>query len=83
MIWGKTFMIRINRIWGLLFFCLVISLICSGKLWAKDPALFPKLVVDSKTHYMGEVMRGEIISHTFLIRNTGKGNLRIKKAQRD
>ena len=76
-------MIGINRVWFALFFCLVISLTCFGKLSATDTDLLPKLVVDSTTHNYGEVIRGEKISHAFLIRNMGKGDLIIKKAKPD
>jgi len=41
----------------------------------------PKIVVDSVLHNYGEVMRGEKVSHAFVIKNQGKGTLIIKKAK--
>ena len=76
-----------------LILCLTVVLIGMGKTLAqdmaqgkegkspKDPA--PKLVVDSMVYDYGEVIRGETIIHTFVIRNKGKADLIIKKAQPD
>ena len=76
-----------------LILCLIVVLTGKGKGLAQDMTQgkeekspngpTPKLVVDSMVYDYGEVMRGETISHTFVIRNKGKAELIIKKAQPD
>ncbi|MCK5322566.1 MAG: hypothetical protein KAJ45_00425 [Desulfobulbaceae bacterium] len=42
---------------------------------------FPRLEVDSLHQDYGEVIRGEKIVHSFILRNQGEGDLIIKKAK--
>ena len=46
-------------------------------------APLPKLTVASVLHHYGEVIRGDKIRHTFIIRNTGRGDLLVKDARPD
>ena len=38
----------------------------------------PKMVIDSVTHDFGEVIGGQPLRHTFKVKNTGKGVLKIE-----
>jgi len=61
-----------------LIFCPIIGLTGMGKVLAQPR---PKIVVDSVLHNYGEVMRGEKVSHAFVIKNQGKETLIIKNAK--
>jgi hypothetical protein len=84
---------RFRSVFLCLILCLAVVLIGMGKILAQDMTQgkeeespngpTPKLVVDSMVYDYGEVMRGEMINHTFVIRNKGKAELIIKKAQPD
>ena len=43
----------------------------------------PKMVIDQMFHYYGDINRGEILSHSFVVRNEEKGDLNIKSAKPD
>ncbi|MBN2498134.1 MAG: DUF1573 domain-containing protein [Deltaproteobacteria bacterium] len=41
----------------------------------------PAIACDKPEHDFGSVLQGEKVEHAFVIRNTGKGVLRIKRAR--
>ena len=43
----------------------------------------PKMVIDQMFHYYGDVTKGDVLSHSFIVRNEGKGYLNIKSAKPD
>jgi hypothetical protein len=57
---------------------MIIGLNVTGKVLAQPK---PKIVVDSAFHNYGEVLRGEKVSHAFVIKNEGKAPLIIKNAK--
>ena len=61
-----------------LVFCMIIGLNDTVKVLAQPK---PKIVVDSLLHNYGDVIRGEKVSHAFVIKNQGKANLIIKDAK--
>lgn len=61
-----------------LIYCPIIGLPGMGKVLAQPK---PKIVVDSAFHNYGEVLRGEKVSHAFVIKNQGKAILIIKNAK--
>lgn len=67
---------------GLVIVCLIFNMIIginiTGKVFAQTK---PKIVVDSAFHDYGEVLRGEKVSHTFVIKNQGNATLIIKSAK--
>lgn len=67
---------------GLVIVCLILYMIIglnyTGKILAQPK---PKIVVDSPFHNYGEVLRGEKVSHAFIIKNQGGATLIIKNAK--
>jgi len=61
-----------------LIFYMIIGLNYTGNVLAQPK---PKIVVDSPFHNYGEVLRGEKVSHAFVIKNQGKATLIIKNAK--
>jgi hypothetical protein len=57
---------------------MIVGLNYTGKVIAQPK---PKIVVDSPFHNYGEVLRGEKVSHAFVIKNKGGTNLIIKSAK--
>ena len=50
---------------------------------AKEDNNVPKMVIDQMFHYYGDVTKGDVLSHSFVVRNEGKGYLNIKSAKPD
>lgn len=59
-------------------FCIIGALNGTTEISAQPK---PKLVVDSAFHDYGEVLRGEKVSHSFVIKNEGEATLIIKDAK--
>lgn len=66
-----------------LILCIQFSFYCSLSAKESEDDLFPRLRVDSVLYNVGEINRGEIISHSFVIKNLGKGDLVIKDTRPD
>ena len=49
----------------------------SGAGVAEENKNIPKMVIDQMFHYYGDVTKGDVLSHSFVVRNEGKGNLNI------
>ena len=43
----------------------------------------PKMVIDQMFHYYGDVTKGDVLSHSFVVRNEVKRDLNIKSAKPD
>ncbi len=69
---------RSGLIMACLIFYMIIGLNYTGNVLAQTK---PKIVVDSPFHNYGEVLRGEKVSHAFVIKNQGKETLIIKNAK--
>jgi quercetin dioxygenase-like cupin family protein len=72
--------------------CLIVTVFfLSGPLtfqvWAGPPqeqavsSEKPRLVFDATTHDAGEVWEGEVVSHSFVVKNTGTAELTINKVK--
>jgi len=59
---------------------LIICLFFAGASFARP---LPELAIDSTLYNYGEVFRGKKISHAFILKNRGKGDLIIEKALPD
>ena len=55
----------------------------SGTGVANENKNIPKMVVDQMFHYYADVTKGDFLSHSFVVRNEGKGDLNIKSAKPD
>jgi len=66
-----------------LFFYIFVMLVCTGSASAEPAREIPKIWVASVLHNYGEVLKGEEINHAFIIKNQGKADLVIEKAQPD
>lgn len=64
---------------GLLIFALI-ALIALGRQATSDqsPAV-PRAIAPLTSYDFGDVYKGEVISHTFIIRNEGRADLLIKE----
>jgi hypothetical protein len=69
---------RLDLVIVYLIFNMIIGINVTGKVFAQPK---PKIVVDSAFHDYGEVLRGEKVSHTFVIKNQGNATLIIKNAR--
>jgi len=53
--------------------------------WSTSPAqeekISPVLTIDSSSFNVGEIEEGTPITHTYIIKNKGKGDLKIDKVQ--
>jgi hypothetical protein len=75
--------VKLNRMRiSLIILCLICTVILGfhspGNIWAQPK---PKIVVDAPFHNYGEVMRGEKVSHAFVMKNRGTADLIIKGAK--
>ena len=71
---------HIQIIFIIAFLFLIFS---SGTGVKEDNRNVPKMVIDQMFHYYGDINRGEILSHSFVVRNEEKGDLNIKSAKPD
>ena len=61
---------------------LALVLICSN-LAPADQGGAPKMILKAQNFYFGEVMEGEVITHTFEVLNQGDKMLKIEKVNPD
>ena len=68
-----------------LVFCLSVSL--TFQVWADshqeqtESSDKPRISFDAKTHDAGEVWEGDVVSHSFVVKNTGTAELTINKVK--
>lgn len=74
---------RLKYLCLLLVLCIQFSFYASLSAKESKDDLFPNLSVDSVLYNVGEVNRGEIISHFFVLKNLGKADLVIKETHPD
>lgn len=68
---------------ALIMLLLIFSHFTPMKSLAGEYTKIPKLSVESVLYNYGEVKKGEIISHAFIIKNKSDGELQIKDAHPD
>ncbi len=68
---------------AILLIYVVVILTCVTALSAESPQLMPKIWVASVLHNYGDVVKGEKILYAFVIKNQGKADLIIEKAEPD
>ncbi len=67
----------------ILLISIVVILTFVTALSAESPPVMPKIWVASALHNYGDVLKGEKILHAFVIKNQGKADLIIEKAEPD
>jgi len=67
----------------MLFLCISISLAVVVAVSAETSGLVPKIRVESVLYNYGDILKGEQITHAFVIKNEGKADLVIEKADPD
>jgi len=67
----------------ILLISIVVILTFVTALSAESPPVMPKIWVESVLHNYGDTLKGEQITHAFVIENRGKADLVIEKAEPD
>ena len=67
----------------ILFLCISVSLAIVAAASAESPPVMPKIRVESVLQNYGDTLKGEQITHAFVIENRGKADLVIEKAEPD